>query len=195
MATGVPDNENGDGGTARGRRGVLGQLVVFVLVAMLTLGTFLTADALGRENESGTPVHTVRDFLIVAVVDHDGVDACRYLTPHATRQAIATQPPNTTCSLALSSARLVLGSDNVRNEAAVKRLTYNVRQQGDRAWVSVSADGATRTFVLRKATANQLVGYDLPHSSWRIDSGVALLLRRPASGALFHRAGRETPRI
>ena len=153
-------------------RAVAGQLAAFVIVVIFALGTFLTADALGRENESGTPAHTVRDYLVVAVVDHDGVDACRYLTPHATRQVIAVQPPGTTCSLALSSARLVLGRDHVRDEAAVKELAYNVRVRGDRAWVRVSADGAARTFVLRKAPASRLAGYDLPHSPWRIESGV-----------------------
>jgi hypothetical protein len=161
----------------RDRRAVRRAVLGFAAVAVIAVGAFLGARAVARNLDPGTPASTVRDFLITTVADRDGVDACRYLTPHATRQVAADEPRDTPCPAALEFARLTLGRGTVRLESTIKGLSYRVEKRGDRSQVTVEADGAARTFELRKATASELAEFEAPPTPWRIDSGVVALVR------------------
>jgi hypothetical protein len=155
-------------------------LLVFGLTATTAVGAFAAAAATTHDDGSGTPEHTVRDFLVSAVAEHSGLQACRYLTARSLRELRATDPRGMSCEAAVSSyARLTLGGERVDSEAEVKALSYRVAEESDRsARVTVSAHGASRTFALRRATRRELVEYEAPATSWRIDSGVDTLLAR-----------------
>lgn len=164
--------------TARDRRAVRRAVLILGATAAIAVGAVALAAAVAHDTGSGTPEHTVRDFLIDAVVDSDGFGACRYVTRHALVEVHAVEPPGTSCEAALSSARLTLGGEIVDREAAVKRLSYHVERRDGRAWVTVGADGAARTFVLRRGSRRELAEFEAPPTPWRIDSGVDALVRR-----------------
>jgi hypothetical protein len=164
--------------TARDRRAVRRALLFFGATAAIAVGVVALATAVARDTDSGSPTGTVRDFLLNAVAENDGFGACRYLTRRALLEVHAVEPPNTSCEGALSSAALVLGNDRVDDEAGVKRLSYRAERRGDRVRVTASADGAARTFVLRKASRRELQEFQAPPTSWRIDAGVDALLKR-----------------
>jgi hypothetical protein len=169
-----------DGAPARGaagRRALRRTALVIGAAAVLAVSAVALGTADGRDSGAGSPAGTVRDFLTVAAVDSNSVDACRYLTSHAVRSVQDVEPPDTSCEIALWAARLRLGGRLIDQESAVKRLSYRVEQNGARARVTVSADGAALTFGLRRATATELDEFQAPQTRWRIDSGVDELLR------------------
>ena len=108
-----------------------------------------------------SPQATVRSFLTDAVVDHDPVDACGYLTPRARKSF----EPGQDCASLFASAQL----DGVASDDALARLTYRVTADGSARIVHV----AGLTFVLRPASAEARSEFHAPPSDWRIDSSVA----------------------
>jgi hypothetical protein len=136
----------------------------------------VTAVAFGtthqRDIHAGSPVGTVRSFLVDAAVDHYGVDGCRYLTTAAQRRLEDAQSPHPSCEIALSHRQLTLGGREIATEAAVKALGFRAQQDGTRAIVTVSGHGGSLTFRLRRATAPERAEFQPPPTGWRIDSGV-----------------------
>jgi hypothetical protein len=155
-------------------------LLLFGVTAATAVAAFAVAGATTHDDGSGTPEHTVRDFLVSAVAEHNGFQACRYVTRRSLLALQASDPRGMSCEAALSSyARLTLGDEHVDSEAQVKALDYRVADEADgRVRVTVSAHGDSRTFVLRPATRRELVEYRAPATSWRIDSGLDGLLAR-----------------
>jgi hypothetical protein len=155
-------------------------LMLFAVTAAIAVGAFAVAAAMTHDDDSATPEHTVRDFLVSAVAEHNGFQACRYVTRRSLLALHAAEPRGMSCEAALSSyARLTLGGERVDSEAQVKALTYRVADEsGGSARVSVSAHGGSRTFVLRRATRRELEEFHAPPTPWRIDSGVERLLAR-----------------
>jgi hypothetical protein len=150
-------------------------VLAFAVMVALAAGAFIAADVARHDTGAGSPAGTVRDFLITAVTDRDGTDACTYLTADAVRE-LAFAEPDTECPTALAPAHLTLGGEALADGASVKGLAYHVRQSGGRAWVTVSAHGATHTFTLRRATAEERAEFDPPDTPWRIDTGVDALV-------------------
>jgi hypothetical protein len=149
------------------RRGAIAVVVLLVLAASaVAVGT-----ALSRDRVAGTPIDTVRSFLIDTAIDHNGVFGCRYLTVEAQRRLQDAQTPHPSCEIALSHRQLTLGGRTLDTEAAVKGLSYRAVQSGGRARVTVSANGASLTFGLRRATASEKAEFQPPPTDWRIDSG------------------------
>ena len=161
-----------DSPTTRDRRAVRRTVLALGAAVAIAASAFALAVAGGHDIDAGSPEDTVRDFLVTAVVDGDGVDACGYLTPRAVLALRTVEPRDTTCHEALTRARLELGGDSVDDEAAVKGLSYRVERRGERAWVTVSARGAARTFALRRASRQERLEPDPPPTPWRIDAGV-----------------------
>jgi hypothetical protein len=162
--------------TARDRRAermiglTLGTAIAFAIAALAV------AAAVTHDNHAGTPQHTVRDFLLSAVVDRDGLDSCPYLTDRALRRVRAAEPRGMSCVTALAAARLVLGGRRIDDDAEVKALSYRTLPDGAEVRVTISAGGASRTFVLRRATRSEANAFKAPATPWRIDSGVLGLL-------------------
>jgi hypothetical protein len=117
-----------------------------------------------------TPRGTIRGFL-GAVVDNDGVSACRYLTGRARRESVGAS-----CQAFFGAARRPVTSDG-----RLDRLTFAVR--GDTVTV------AGHRFVLRRATPGERSEFLAPPTPWRISSSVRWLDRAPAAG----RAPRARP--
>jgi hypothetical protein len=110
-----------------------------------------------------TPRGTIRGFL-GAVVDNDGVSACRYLTGRARRESVGAS-----YQAFFGAARRPVTSDG-----RLDRLTYAVR--GDTVTV------AGHRFVLRRATPGERSEFLAPPTPWRISSSVRWLDRAPAAG-------------
>jgi hypothetical protein len=155
-------------------------LMLFGVTAAIAVGAIVVASVVTHADDSPSPQHTVRDFLVAAVARHDGLDACRYVARQALVDVHAVEPRGMSCEAAISSyAHLTLGGERVDTEAAVKALTYRVDDEADgRARVTVSANGASRSFVLERATRRELVEYSAPPTPWRIDSGIDRLVGR-----------------
>jgi hypothetical protein len=153
-------------------------IIAFVVMAAIAVAAFLGARAVARDDGAGTPAHTVRDFLVAAVAQHNGVGACRYLTLQAVREVAAAEPRDTPCQAALAFARLSLDGRDVRLESTIKGLAYAVDERGDRARVTVGTGRTARAFVLRRATRQERIAFQAPPTPWRIDAGVVPLVRR-----------------
>jgi hypothetical protein len=125
-----------------------------------------------RDVGAGSPAGTVRAFLIDTGVDHYGVDGCRYLTVQA-RRRLQRAPSHPSCAIALSQRQLRLGGRVIDDEGAVKALDYRSEQDRTRALVTVSGNGASLSFGLRRATAGERAEFRPPPTGWRIDSGIS----------------------
>jgi hypothetical protein len=153
-------------------------LIAIAVIAVLAVGAVAVAAAVTHDDDSPTPEHTVRDFLLAAVSRHDGLRACRYLGEEAVIGVRTVEPRGMSCEAAVSDyANLTLGRNRVTTEAAVKGLTYRAETDSDgRVMVTVSSGGAARSFILRRATRRELVEYLDPPTPWRIEAGVVPLL-------------------
>ena len=155
-------------------------LLMFGAAAALVPCAVVAASVVSHDDDSPSPQHTVRDFLVAAVARHDGLRACRYVTREALVDVHVIEPRGMSCEAAVSSyAHLTLGGERIDTEAALKSLTYRAEPEpGGRERVTVSAHGASRSFVLRRGTRRELVEYLAPSTPWRIDAGVTGLLTR-----------------
>lgn len=162
------------------RRMLVRTLVAFVATAAIAVCAISVASAVTHDDGSPSPQHTVRDFLVAAVARHDGLRACRYVAREALVDVHEVEPRGMSCEAAVSSyAHLELGGRRIDTEAAVKALTYRVRNEPDgRELVTVSASGDSRSFLLRRATQNERVEYLAPATPWRIEAGFVALLGR-----------------
>lgn len=146
--------------------------VLVALTALLVVGSVTLGTALGREDREASPAGTVRAFLTEAVIDRNGVVACRYLTPRARQLVEATTSRGASCAIAMSASALRLGGRNIIQESSLKRLDYRVDERGGRAQVTVGRGAAAQSFSLRRATPAELREFQPPPTHWRIDSGV-----------------------
>jgi hypothetical protein len=146
------------------------------LAALLVVGCVALGTALGRENRAASPAGTVRAFLTDAVIDRNGVVACRYLTPRERQLVEAATSRGASCAIALSASALRLGGRNILQESSLKRLDYRVDERGGHAQVTLGSGAAAHTFILRRATSAELREFQPPPTHWRIDSGAEGLL-------------------
>jgi hypothetical protein len=158
------------------RRAVRRAAILAALAALLAVGGVALGRSLAPNDAEASPAGTVRAFLTDAVIERNGVVACRYLTPAARQRVEATTSPKPSCSIALMFARLRLGGRSIAQESAVKQLDYRVEEHGGRARVTVAAGAAGESFGLRRATADELREFQAPPTHWRIDSGVDRLV-------------------
>jgi hypothetical protein len=107
-------------------------LVLFDATAAIAVGAIVVASVVTHGDDSPSPQHTVRDFLLDAVVDHDGMDACAYASSRSLQRLQATAPRGMSCVTAVADhAELTLGGERIATEAAVKALTYRAERQAD----------------------------------------------------------------
>jgi hypothetical protein len=162
----------------RERRAVRMTVIAFAVTAVVAVAALAAAGAVTHDDDSGSPQHTVRDFLVSAVVDQEGLAACPYLTDYALQSVRAFEPRGMSCVTAMASAGLTLGGERVDAESEVKALSYRTERRGKGVRVTVSTGGAAQTFVLLPATRTELGEFDPPPTQWRIDSGIDALLPR-----------------
>lgn len=178
MATPIEPEHNGVERTspAAQRRAVRRTSTLPALAAVLAVGTAVIGIAVGKGDAEATPAGTVRAFLTSAVIENNGVVACRYLTAYASGRVEEPAAPDAGCHITLSSARLRLGGRSIAAESDLKQLDYRVEQRGAHARVTVATGGAALTFGVRKATAAELREFRAPPTPWRIDSGIDRLV-------------------
>lgn len=164
--------------TARDRRAVRTTVIVFAVTAVVAVAALAAAAAVTHDDDSGSPQHTVRDFLVSAVVDQEGLVACPYLTDHALQRVRAFEPRGMSCVTAMASAGLTLGGERVDAESEVKALSYRTERRGQQVRVTVSTGDAAHTFVLLPATRTEMDEFSPPPTQWRIDSGIDALMPR-----------------
>ncbi|HWK30399.1 MAG TPA: hypothetical protein VNS09_27785 [Solirubrobacter sp.] len=144
------------------------------LTALFALAIAAPANAIrwAQPSRVTTPQATVRSFLMAAVVDQDGISACKYLTPNARVSFEGHDLSGPTCQVFFSGAGLQLGGLDVSSIRDLKQLKYTVAP--DRV-VTVSHGGQSMAFRLVKATPVEANSFEPPRSPWRIDSSVAAL--------------------
>ena len=155
-------------------------LIAFGATAAIAVCAVAVASVVTHDDDSPSPQNAVRDFLVDAVVDHDGMDACAYASSRSLQRLQAAVPRGMSCVTAVADdAELTLGGERIATEAAVKALTYRAERQADGGErVTVSGHGDGRSFLLRRATQNERVVFEAPHTPWRIDAGFVELIAR-----------------
>jgi hypothetical protein len=103
-----------------------------------------------------------------AVVDRDGVSACRYLTAGARR---SFERSGATCEEFFGESELQLGGHGFTSDGSLAGLTFASHGRV----VTVSWHGYTSRFVLRPASARELAEFQAPPTPWRIASNVSRL--------------------
>lgn len=116
------------------------------------------------------PVSTVRDFITDGVVDHNGYEACVYLTRRGQRAA-ARRGGAEECRQAFETARLELGGKAIQTVHEVEGLDASSSVNGDRARVRLMRGGASMEFRLVKADRAEQEQFEAPDSDWRIARG------------------------
>ena len=128
---------------------------------------------------AGGPVPTVRQFLADAVVDDDGFQACRFLTPAEQKRVALRGATARSCGEALDRAQLRLGDKTYATIRAIYGdLDAGAVQPDGRAIVRIRHGGRSHSFVLVPATPSQRIDYGAPAMPWRIDRGAATLIPR-----------------
>jgi hypothetical protein len=108
-----------------------------------------------------TAIGTVRGFL-GAIVDNDGVTACRYLTTQASAEYARGE-----CQGYFGAARLRAGGRLVTSASQLDRLHYAAHGRV----VTVSGD----RFVLARATPAERTEFQAPPGPWRVAAGIGQL--------------------
>lgn len=153
------------------RRGWAGALRLAVMPGLLV--PLVVAGAVAAApRPHGTPAATVRDFLSAAVVDNDGVTACKYLTARSRVDFEGRNAVRSSCESFFGGAGLTLGGRTVSSNAQLDALHYRVTAQERDRLVTVSYRGQAIGFLLRPANAPELDEFQAPPTSWRIASSV-----------------------
>jgi phosphatidylglycerophosphate synthase len=173
----LADEDDAEPETGPSRTGsiALGTVAVALLVLALVV-----PEHEAKESTANTPAtagsagETVRQFLMLAIVEDDAYPSCQYLTT-GQQATLARQAGATSCRLALTSTSPSL--DGVENEADVDRLRIRATVVGDRATAVVSGrDRAPVTFTLARATPAEVEAFEAPPTPWRIASGAEALV-------------------
>ena len=135
------------------------------------LAAALFAIGCGVDRAPGNdPVRAVKDFLIDGVVDHNGYDACAFMTTDRQRAA-AGRARGLECRQAFDLASLELGGKPIDTAREIDRLPARSNVRGDRAWVQVGREGDAVEFRLVKANAHENAQFLAPDTNWRIAGG------------------------
>ena len=147
-------------------------LLAAVLVGVVPLS------ACARNTPAGAgdnPVDATRDFILDGVVDHNGYEACGYLTirpQHAAARRVGAEE----CRQAFDLARLGLGGKSIQTVHEVEGLAASASVRGDRARVRLARGGASVEFRLVKADFAEREQFRSPNTEWRIAGGELALI-------------------
>lgn len=173
----LADEDDAEPETGPSRASSLGlaALAVVLLVAALVVPEHEARETTAnRGATTRSAAETLRQFLLLALVEDDAYPSCRYLTV-AEQAAIARLAGATSCRLALTSSSPSL--DGVQDEADVDRLKIDVTMHGGRATAIVSGRGRSpATFTLVRATPEEAEAFEAPSTPWRIASGAEALV-------------------
>lgn len=121
------------------------------------------------------PVKAVREFLTDGAVDHNGYEACVFLTT-SEQAAVARRVGGTECRQAFDLASLRLGGQLIDTVHEVDRLAASATVDGDQASVRITTGGQSVRFELVKATTAEQAQFLAPDTEWRIATGALPLI-------------------
>ena len=142
-------------------------LVPGVAAVALLVPLAVTSAARAPLRPGASPQGTVRGFL-GAVVDRDGLSACRYLTAGARRDFERT---GATCEDFFGQSELRLGGHAFTSDGSLAALRFASHSRT----VTVAWHGHTMRFVVRPASARERTEFEPPPTPWRIASNVGRL--------------------
>lgn len=173
----LSDEDDAEPETGPSRTGsvLLASVAVVLLVLALVVPEHEAKESTaGTAATAGAAEETVRQFLLLAIVEDDAFPACQYLTT-AQQATLVRQAGATSCRLALTGTSPSL--DGVQDEADVDRLKIRATVVGDRATAVVAGRGQPpMTFTLTRATPAEAEGFEAPSTPWRIASGAEALV-------------------
>jgi hypothetical protein len=169
------DDTEPESGTGRSGSIALGAVAVVLLVLALVVPEHEAKESTaGTAPTAASAEETVRQFLLLAIVEDDAYPSCQYMTTGQQAQ-LARLAGATSCRLALTGTSPSL--DGVQDEGDVDRLKIRATVTGDRATAVVSGSGrAPVTFTLARATPAEVEAFEAPSTPWRIASGAAALV-------------------
>ena len=148
-----------------------------LLVAAVLVGV-VPFSACARNTPEGAgdnPVDATRDFILDGVIDHNGYEACGYLTirqQHAAARRVGAEE----CREAFDLARLELGGETIQTVHEVEGLAATSSVRGDRAWVRLTRGATSVQFRLVKADLSEREQFQAPNTEWRIAGGELSLI-------------------
>lgn len=148
-------------------------LAVALVAATIVLSACERGEPYGEGPDGGPgndPVSVVKDFITDGVVDHNGYQACVYLTAQQQRAA-AQRVGAGECRQAFDLARLDLGGETVQTVHEVERLAASSSVHGDRARVRLTRSGASIDFRLVRGDFAERQEFQAPDTDWRIAGG------------------------
>jgi hypothetical protein len=162
-------------------------LALAATAALVAAGTGIATAAHHDDTRAQTPPAAVRDFLVVALVDHDGNAATNYLTPRARQEIAALAPPGSRATVAQLLADLTLDGPHgapVTTEHAVDALPLRITDNnGNRVEITLPTAAGPRTLTVVDAfPAGDDADFDPPPTPWRIDAGLGALVSSAATG-------------
>jgi hypothetical protein len=167
------------------RRIVVARTAAAVAIALVCATALAACEGRRSAGESGAgndPVAAARDFITDGVVDHNGFQACAYLTA-AQRRVVSRSAGVDECREAFDEARLTLGRHHVQTVHQVERLSADVATDGNWTRVRMGRDGASIELRLVKATAAEEEDeFQPPDTEWRIAGGALALMPSAAHG-------------
>ena len=156
------------------------------LLAGAVLATGLLASGCERGGTPGgpedDPVKVVKDFLIDGVVDHNGQEACVFLTTRQQRAA-SRRSGGPQCRQAFDLAGLKLGGRSIDSVHEIERLATRNKVRGRRAWVRLSRGRDSVEFRLVKADTHEEQQFLAPDTNWRIELGALPLIPHPSASS------------
>jgi hypothetical protein len=153
-------------------------LLAVLLGGVLLLSACERREPYGEGPDGGPgndPVSVVRDFITDGVVDHNGYEACVYLTTRQQR-ATARRVGALECRQAFDLARLELGGNYIQTVHEVEVLAASSSVHGDRARVRLMGGGASVESRLVKADFAEPEEFQAPETDWRIAGGELALI-------------------
>lgn len=156
--------------------------------ALLALAALLSAcDRSGESGAGDDPVAAVKYFLVDGVVDHNGFEACQYLTPREKRAA-SRRAGGGQCRQAFDLAQLIFGGHQIQTVRQVRRLSGRAVVNGDRAHVRLKRGDMRVEFGLVRADFAEEEEFQPPDTEWRIAAGALAVI--PPAGSAASRAHR-----
>ena len=123
------------------------------------------------------PTATVRQFLVAALVNRDGFQACSYLTPFEQGRVAGSDGAPLECSAAMNRARLQLGHLTLTTSRSILHdVTMTTRKVPGGVVVRVAHDGHSHDFGLVPTSSTEPSAFGAAPTSWRINDGVQSLV-------------------
>jgi hypothetical protein len=162
-------------GPSATRKAAIGFLVLLVAGTLGATARLITSDHAAAAAVG--PTATVRQFLVEALVNRAGFQACRYVTPVEQGRVAGSDGAPLECSAAIDRATLQLGHLTLTTSRSIDHdLTMTSRTVPGGVVVRAAHGGQSHDFWLVPAAPSERTAFDAAPTSWRINGGVLSLV-------------------